>query len=165
MLYVTRSGHSSCPMCEWWKVDHPYQHAREQRWAGCSGSTPESTSETHIVALEDANCVHALSEAELIEAAFLTSGSEPHSCKEAMRRDDAGLWLEACQYEYNALQQHDVWELCELPTGSKAVSCRWVYHIKTNFEGTVEKYWARLVAQGFSQKPHLLQVERDMYSL
>ena len=103
-------------MREWWKVDHPYQHAREQRRAGRSGSTPESASEADIVALEDANCVRALSEAELIEYAFLTSGSEPHSYKEAMRRDDAGLWLEACQYEYNALQQHDVWELCELPT-------------------------------------------------
>src|ERR1700733_11882507 len=31
--YVTRSGRSSRPMHEWWKVDHPYQHAREQRWA------------------------------------------------------------------------------------------------------------------------------------
>ena len=72
-----------------------------------------------------------------------------------MRHDDARLWLEACQYEYNVLQQHDVWELCELPTGHKAVSCRWVYHIKTNSDSTVEKYWAQLVAQGFSQKPHL----------
>src|SRR3984893_6566487 len=153
--YVTRSGRSSRPMREWWKVDHPYQHAREQRRAGRSGSTPESASEADIVALEDANCVRALSEAELIEYGFLTSGSEPHSYKEAMRCDDAGLWLEACQYEYNALQQHDVWELCELPTGRKAVGCRWVYRIKTNSDGTVEKYRARLVAQGFSQKPHL----------
>ena len=31
--YVTRSGRSSRPMREWWKVDHPYQHAREQRRA------------------------------------------------------------------------------------------------------------------------------------
>ena len=153
--YVTRSGRSSRPMREWWKVDHPYQHAREQRRTQRSGSTPESATEVDIVALEDANCVRSLSEAELIEYAFLTSGSEPHSYKEAMKRDDAGLWLEACQYEYNALQQHNVWELCELPAGRKAVGCRWVYRIKTNSDGTVEKYRARLVAQGFSQKPHL----------
>ena len=141
-------------MREWWKVDHPYQHARDQRQAERSG-TPESASEANIVTLEDANCVHSLSEAELIEYAFLTSGSEPHSYKEAMKRDDAGLWLEACEYEYNALQQHNVWELCELPAGRKAVGCRWVYRIKTNSDGTVEKYRARLVAQGYSQKPHL----------
>jgi len=140
--YVTRSGHSSRPMREWWKVDHPYQHAREQRRAQHSGSTPKSATEVDIVALEDANCICSLSEAELIEYAFLMLGSEPHSYKEAMKHDDAGLWLEACQYEYNALQQHNVWELCELPAGRKAVSCCWVYRIKTNSDGTVEKYWA-----------------------
>jgi len=106
--YVTHSGHSSCPMHEWWKVDHPYQHARGQRQAQCSGSTPKSPTEVDIVALEDANCICSLSEAELIEYAFLTSGSEPHLYKEAMKCDDAGLWLEACQYEYNVLQQHNV---------------------------------------------------------
>jgi len=120
----------------------PYQHAREQRRAQRSGSTPKSASEVDIVALEDANCICSLSEAELIEYAFLTSGSEPHSYKEAMKHDDVGLWLEACQYEYNVLQQHNVWELCELPAGHKAVGCHWVYCIKTNSDGTVEKYQA-----------------------
>src|ERR1700730_3677369 len=72
-----------------------------------------------------------------------------------MRRDDAGLWLEACQYEYNALQQHEVWDLWELPTGRKAVGCRWVYRIKTNSDGTVEQDQARLGGPGYSQKPPL----------
>jgi hypothetical protein len=72
-----------------------------------------------------------------------------------MSRDDAGLWHEASQQEYDALHQHGVWELCELPAGRKAVGCRWVYRIKTNADGTVERYKARLVAKGFSQKPHL----------
>jgi len=72
-----------------------------------------------------------------------------------MTRDDAGLWHDASQQEYDALHQHGVWELCELPPGRKAVGCRWVYRIKTNADGTVERYKARLVAKGFSQKPHL----------
>jgi len=72
-----------------------------------------------------------------------------------MKRDDAELWHKASQDEYNALHEHGVWELCELPPGQKAVGCHWVYRIKTNSDGTVEHYKARLVAQGFSQKPHL----------
>ena len=152
--YVTRSGRSSRPMREWWKVDHPYQHARE-RQRHRRGGTPEAAAEADIIALEEANSLRTLSESELIEYAFLTSGSEPRSYKEALTRDDAGLWHEASQQEYDALLKHGVWELCELPTGRKAVACRWVYRIKTNTDGSVERYKARLVAKGFSQKPHL----------
>jgi hypothetical protein len=154
--YVTCSGHSSCPAGEWWKVDHPYQHARERCRAQRSGSSPESAAEAAITALEDANSVRMLTDAELIEYAFLTCmGAEPRSYKEAMKSDAAGLWHDASQQEYDALNQHDVWELCELPPGRKAVGCCWVYRVKMNADGTVDRYKAWLVAQGFSQKPHL----------
>ena len=72
-----------------------------------------------------------------------------------MKQDDAGLWEQASKQEINALQKHGVWELCELPPSWKAVSCRWVYRVKTNTDGSVHKYKAHLVAQGFSQQPHL----------
>ena len=115
--YVTHSGHSSRPMRKWWKVDHPYQHAREQHnWNRRSG-TPESACEAAVIALEDANGLCTLSDSELIEYAFLTSGAELCSYKEAMKRDDAGLWHKASQDEYNALHEYGVWELCELPLG------------------------------------------------
>jgi hypothetical protein len=154
--YVTHSGCSSCPAGEWWKVDHPYQHARERRSAQCSGSNPESAAEAAIIALEDANSACTLTDAELIEYTFLTCMSaEPRSYKEVMKSDAAGLWHDASQQEYDALNQHDVWELCELPPGRKAVSCRWVYWVKMNADGTVDRYKAWLVVQGFSQKPHL----------
>ena len=84
---------------EWWKVNHPYQNARDHR---CSGRSPESAAaavESNIAALEEANLVKSLSEAELIEYPFLTSGAEPRSYKEAMTRDDARLWQEASQQE------------------------------------------------------------------
>ena len=45
--------------------------------------------------------------------------------------------------------QHGVWDLCELPKGWKALACRWVYRIKTNTDGSIERYKARLVAKGF----------------
>ena len=129
--YVTRSGRSVCPTGEWWKVSHPYQYAREQhRRSRHSGSDSESAAEAEIASLEDANSVRALSASELIEYTFLTSGLEPRTYKEAMSWDDAGLWHEASQQEYNALLEHGVWELCELPPGRKAVGCRWVYRIK-----------------------------------
>jgi hypothetical protein len=82
--YVTHSGCPSHPVGEWWK-NHPYKHAQEQhRRTRCSGSTPELAAEAQIVALEEANSLRTLSDSELIEYAFLMSGTEPESYKEAM---------------------------------------------------------------------------------
>ena len=40
-----------------------------------------------------------------------------------------------------------------MPKGRKVVGSKWVLKIKTDAEGSVERFKARLVAQGFSQKP------------
>ena len=83
--YTTHSRHSSRPAGEWWKVPHPYNHARELRCSGHSGSSPESASEAAVIALEEANLLRTLSDAELVEYAFLTLGAEPRSYKEALK--------------------------------------------------------------------------------
>eukprot|EP00253_Pinus_taeda_P030272 PITA_30272 len=36
--------------------------------------------------------------------------------------------------------------------GKKPISCKWVYKVKYKVDGTLDKYKARLVARGFSQK-------------
>ena len=51
-----------------------------------------------------------------------------------------------------SLKDNDVWELVELPKGHKAVGSKWVFKTKTDADGYVERFKARLVAQGFSQK-------------
>ena len=32
------------------------------------------------------------------------------------------------------------------------VGCKWIYKIKTHFDGSIERYKARLVAKGFTQE-------------
>ena len=51
-----------------------------------------------------------------------------------------------------SLQDNDVWELVDLPKNRKPVGSKWVFKTKTDADGHIERYEARLVAQGFSQK-------------
>ena len=56
------------------------------------------------------------------------------------------------------MDQHDkfgTWKLVELPMGWTAISCHWVYVVKTTLDGDFEKAYAHLVAQGFTQRPRM----------
>ena len=53
--------------------------------------------------------------------------------------------------EMTALVGNQTWELVNLPSGKKPVGCRWVYTIKCNSDGSIERYKARLVAKGYTQ--------------
>ena len=53
--------------------------------------------------------------------------------------------------EMKLLKMNDVWELFELPEGKTKVGRKWVFKKKSNSEEQqVERYKARLVAQGFT---------------
>src|SRR5215510_4008690 len=79
----------------------------------------------------------------------------PKTYAEAMSHPDAHLYHEAACKEIDALLANGTWELARLPKGRKAIGCRWVFVIKHRSDGTVEHYKARLVAQGYSQRPGL----------
>ena len=51
-----------------------------------------------------------------------------------------------------SLKDNDVWDLVPLPAGRKTVGSKWVYKIKTGSDGLIQRYKARLVAQGYTQK-------------
>ena len=53
--------------------------------------------------------------------------------------------------ELQALENNRTWELCELPPGRRVIGTKWVCKIKVDALNILERYKARLVAQGFSQ--------------
>lgn len=53
--------------------------------------------------------------------------------------------------EMRALEKNKTWEIVELPKGKKPVGCKWVFTVKYNAGGTLERYKARLVAKGYTQ--------------
>ena len=52
----------------------------------------------------------------------------------------------------DSLHKHNVFNLVELLNGRKAIGSKWVFRVKHNADGSVERCKARLVAQGCSQK-------------
>lgn len=77
---------------------------------------------------------------------------EPKNLREVMDSPEKEKWTKAMQEEIDALTKNETWSLCELPSNRKAVGCKWIFKIKTNLNGEIDRYKARLVAQGFSQK-------------
>ena len=54
--------------------------------------------------------------------------------------------------ELDALTKNHTWDMVTLPLGQFVVSCKWIYKIKTHFDGSIERYKARLVIKGFTQE-------------
>nr|GFA17276.1 ribonuclease H-like domain-containing protein [Tanacetum cinerariifolium] len=61
-------------------------------------------------------------------------------------------WIDAMNHKMDALLRNDTWELVDLPQGRKAIGSKWIYKIKFRSSGEIDRYKARLVAQGFRQK-------------
>jgi len=45
-----------------------------------------------------------------------------------------------------------VWDLEDIPKGAKTVGCKWVYKTKRDSRGYIERYKARLIAKGFTER-------------
>ena len=54
--------------------------------------------------------------------------------------------------EYQSIMKNDVWEIVPGPEKTSVVTSKWIYKIKHTVDGSIEKYKAKFVARGFSQK-------------
>jgi len=48
-------------------------------------------------------------------------------------------------------RKNQTWKVVDLPRGKTTVGCKWMFTIKYNADGSIERYKARLVAKGFTQ--------------
>ena len=54
--------------------------------------------------------------------------------------------------DYQSIMKNDIWDVVPIPEGKSVVTSKCIYKIKHVADGSIEKYKARFVAQGFSQK-------------
>ena len=61
-------------------------------------------------------------------------------------------WKDAMIEEYQSIMKNDAWDVVPRLEGKSTVTSKWIYKIKHAVDGSIEKYKARFVAHGFSQK-------------
>ena len=59
-------------------------------------------------------------------------------------------WVDAMVEEYDSIVRNIAWQIVPRPVGKSVVGSRWIYKVKQAADGSIEKYKARFVAQGFS---------------
>jgi hypothetical protein len=129
-MITTRSGRVSKPMIEWWNT-----------------STSNESNNT-----EDIKEILYNIEEEYLYASNDIKSKDPWTYQEAINRNDGHKWKEAMDEEINQLEKRNTWKWVSLPENRKAISSKWVYKIKENADGSIERYKARLVARGFTQE-------------
>jgi hypothetical protein len=77
------------------------------------------------------------------------AASEPRDLHDALSTNS---WKQGMDTEYRALLQNHTWRLVPPQPGVNVIDSKWVYKIKRNSDGSIERYKARLVAKGFRQR-------------
>ncbi|GJU27518.1 retrovirus-related pol polyprotein from transposon TNT 1-94 [Tanacetum coccineum] len=75
--------------------------------------------------------------------------TEPTSFTQASKHPK---WIEAMNNEISALESNHTWILTTLPSNKHPIGSKWVYRIKYNANGYVDKYKSRLVAKEHTQQ-------------
>ena len=82
----------------------------------------------------------------------LDSVAIPRDIHHALQDD---RWKAIVLEEIQALEKNDTWEVVNLPDGKKTIGNKWVFIVKYKADGSIDKYKARLVVQGFTQTQDL----------
>lgn len=60
--------------------------------------------------------------------------------------------IRACKDEILSITKLECWTLVDLPHGVKPIGLKWIFKLKRNSDGSINKYKARLVAKGYVQQ-------------
>ena len=80
---------------------------------------------------------------------MLLDHDEPTDCEEAMMSPDSDKWLEAMKSEVGSMYENKVWTLVDFPDDRQAIQNKWIFKRKTNDDGSVTIYKARIITKMF----------------
>ena len=73
---------------------------------------------------------------------------EPSDHEEVLKESK---WKDATEEELFMIEKNKTWELVGRPQERKVIGVKWVFRTKLNADGSVNKYKARLVVEGYAQ--------------
>ena len=115
-----------------------------------SPKSPENATlaliEDELAADDDVEDVYAM-----VAGVSKAKGLDPSTVSKARTRSDWPRWEIAINAELKSLEDTRTWDVVECPNSVNVVGNKWVFKIKRNAAGEIEKYKARLVAKGYSQ--------------
>ncbi|KAM1791280.1 hypothetical protein ACFX12_035263 [Malus domestica] len=82
----------------------------------------------------------------------ITAMSEPTCYSQANKFQE---WRTAMADEFNALQRAGTWSLVPYTPTMNVLPNKWVFRLKRKSDGSIDRFKARLVANGFHQQPGL----------
>ncbi|KAL0416828.1 UNVERIFIED_CONTAM: Retrovirus-related Pol polyprotein from transposon TNT 1-94 [Sesamum latifolium] len=88
---------------------------------------------------------------EHLVSAFLVE-EDPKTYVEAITFIDSSFWKEAIKNELDSIMTNHTWDLVDLPVGSKPIKYKWIFKRKIKPDGSIDKFKARLVVVGYTQK-------------
>ena len=68
-----------------------------------------------------------------------------------MKRPNKEEWINAMEKEIASLRKNETWNF-DLPAGEKTVNTKWVFALKNNKHGEIERYTTRIVSKGCSPR-------------
>jgi len=91
----------------------------------------------------------------MISGVALLEEKTPQTYHAAKHSEDWLKWSAAMKKEYDSCVEQQTWMLVkrsELPAGTNVIPVKWVYKIKTDENGAVTQYKARITPKGFRQR-------------
>ncbi|GJX47470.1 zinc finger, CCHC-type containing protein [Tanacetum coccineum] len=77
--------------------------------------------------------------------------NEPPNYKAALSDPEFDKWLETMNTKMQSMKDNLVWVLVDLPPNCRTVGSKWIFKKKTNMDGNVHTFKARLIAKGYTQ--------------
>lgn len=81
----------------------------------------------------------------------LLGAREPATLRQARANVNWPAWADAMDDEMGSMRDFGVWVLVPPPPGSTALGCKWVFKIKRDKDGFVQRLKARLTLKGYRQ--------------